>query len=277
MTLADYDPRIHYDHVTPAWTLFMGPDLHYGYFAKGVDDLEMATRELTRRLMSHGRILPDLDVLDVGCGTGSPACLLAAEHGCRVTGISTSEVGLAEARRKAQSRGLSAMVKFLYADGMANGLPDASFDRVWVMQASHFMPHKDRLFAESARVLRPSGRIVLCDIMLHAPLPMVEIVKHRGEFLLLNRVFGRAKMEPMESYRTWATASGLRVDVLEDVSAETFPTFERWRRNAHRHRETAQGLIGEPLWRDFVDACGVLERFWKDRVLGYGIVAAVKD
>lgn len=277
MPLQNYDPEVHYDRVTPAWTLLMGPDLHYGYFEEGVDDLQAATHALTRRMAQHGRLSADLDVLDVGCGTGGPACFLAQECRCRVHGISTSKVGVEEARRRAEARGLGDRMRFAYGDGMDNGLPDASFDRIWVLQASHFMRHKDRLFAESARVLRPGGRMVLGDIMLRAPMPMIEVVKHRDQFLLLHQVFGRAKMEPLESYRAWATDSGLRVDVLEDLSVETQPTFEHWRRNAREHRGRVVELVGETLWRQFLDACDVLESFWKHRKLGYGLIAAIKD
>ncbi|MGH7793403.1 MAG: SAM-dependent methyltransferase [Candidatus Binatia bacterium] len=275
--LQDLEPEVHYDRVTPAWTLLMGPDLHYGYFGDGAGDLQQATRALTRRMATHGGIVPDLDILDVGCGTGGPACFLADEFCCRVHGISTSEVGLREARRQAEARGLRNRTKFTYGDGMDNRLPDSSFDCVWVLQASHFMKHKDRLVAESARVLRPGGRIVLGDIMLRAPLPMTELIKYREQFLLLHRVFGRAKMESIESYRSWATDSGLRVTVLEDASTETLPTFDCWRHNAREHRSRVVDLVGESLWRQFLEACDVLESFWKSQKLGYGLFAAVKE
>ncbi len=108
------------------------------------------------------------------------------------------------------------------------------------------------------------------------PLPMVEIVRHREEFLLLHRVFGRAKMEPLETYRSLAEESGLRVDVLEDLSAQTLPTFDGWRLNAHAHRDRVIELVGETLWREFLSACDVLETFWKQGRFGYGMLAGVK-
>jgi 27-O-demethylrifamycin SV methyltransferase len=176
-----------------------------------------------------------------------------------------------------RSLGLSPGVSFLVRDGMDNGFPAGSFDCVWVMQASHFMFDKRRLVHECARVLRPGGRIALADIMLRAPLPMTEVVRRREEFLLLHRVFGRAKMEPLATYQSLAEQSGLQVTVHEDISRETLPTFSRWRENAMAHREDVIDLLGETLWREFLVACDVLEQFWKQGVLGYGILSGVRD
>ena len=98
------DPIDHYDRVSEAWNLLMGQDLHYGLFPHGDTFLESATLQLTQRMIETSQITSQstaAEVLDVGCGTGNPACFLAETHGCRVLGISTSIAGLAKARRYA--------------------------------------------------------------------------------------------------------------------------------------------------------------------------------
>lgn len=273
----EYDPELHYDRVMPAWKLLMGRNLHYGYFQAPQEGLDAATHNLTLQLAGHARLGAGLDVLDVGCGDGQNSCSLAEEFACRLTGISTGLQGVEAARRVSRARGLSQRVTFLHRDGMDNGFPDASFDRVWVMQSSHFMLDKRRLLDECVRVLRPGGRVALADIMLRSPLPMTEVIRHRDDFLLLHRVFGRAKMESLPAYHSLAQASGLRVDVLEDVSAETAPTFDCWRRNAMEHRGEVTRLVGETLWREFLAACDVLEGFWRQGLFGYGILSGVRE
>jgi cyclopropane fatty-acyl-phospholipid synthase-like methyltransferase len=273
MPLWESDPERYYDRVMPAWRLLMGNNLHYGYFESPHEDLDAATHNLTLRVANHARLDAGLDVLDVGCGDGQTSCFLAEHFGCRVIGISTGKKGVDKARRLSRARGLSRRVAFRLRDGMDNGFPDGSFDRVWVIQSSHFMLDKRRLLDECVRVLRPGGRLALGDIMLRAPLPMIEVVRHREEFLLLHRVFGRAKMESLQVYQSLAEESGLRVDVLEDVTAETFPTFDRWRRNAVACRDEVSKLVGETLWREFLVACDVLERFWTQGWFGYGVLA----
>jgi 27-O-demethylrifamycin SV methyltransferase len=275
-SIDEFNPEFHYDNVLPAWRLLMGRNLHYGFFQTANEELDDATHTMTLRMSKHARLRPGLDVLDVGCGDGQNSSALAELYGCRITGISTGADGVERARRLARDRGLTQRVKFEVRDGMDNQFPDQAFDCAWVLQSSHFMLDKRRLFQECVRVLRPGGRVVIGDIMLRSPLPMIEIVKRREEFLLLHQVFGRAKMEPLSVYRALAEEAGLQVDVVEDVSAETLPTFERWRRNAMTNKDDIVALVGEALWQKFRDSCDVLEDLWKQELFGYGIVAGTR-
>jgi 27-O-demethylrifamycin SV methyltransferase len=269
-----YDPPSHYDRVTAAWGLLLGDDLHYGFFDTGDEDLAQATRALTERMAAAARFEPDAEVLDVGCGTGGPACVLALDHAVRVTGITTSAVGVQAATAHAMALGVADRARFELADGTDNGLADDSFDRVWVLESSHLMPAREQLIAECARVLRPGGRLALCDIVLCRPLPFLEVRRLRKEFELLREVFGDAHMQPLERYAELATEHGLVVDEQTDLTAATRATFARWRDNANRHREEVVASIGEPDWARFVESCTVLDEFWTDGTLGYGLLAA---
>jgi 27-O-demethylrifamycin SV methyltransferase len=83
-------------------------------------------------------------------------------------------------------------------------------------------------------------------------------------------------MEPMAEYARLAERSGLVVEQQIDLTAATLPTFARWRANAERHRDQVTELMGEQSWREFKDSCDVLEGFWNDGTLGYGLIAAAK-
>src|ERR1035438_5412832 len=125
------NPSVVYDRVTEAWRLLLGEDLHYGYFEDASEPLGEATLRLTRRIANWADAGADMSILDVGCGIGNPARFLAKHHGCRVTGISPSAVGLGLATALTNASGLEQRVNFSVADGMANGLPDSAFDCVW--------------------------------------------------------------------------------------------------------------------------------------------------
>jgi 27-O-demethylrifamycin SV methyltransferase len=271
-----YAPGSHYDRVTAAWTLLLGEELHYGVFSDGDEELPAATAELTRLMIEASRLEPGLEVLDVGCGTGAPAARLAEEHGVLVTGITTSPVGVEAAAARAAAAGLDGRARFELRDGMDNGFPDESFDRVWALESSHLMRRRDRLVAECARVLRPGGRFALCDIVLRRELPFAEVRRLREPLALLREVFGDARMEPLETYAELAAANGLEVEEQTDLTAATRPTFEHWRRNAEQHRGEVRAALGDDELRRFVDAAGVLESFWDEGVLGYGLLAASK-
>lgn len=270
------DPASHYDRVTNAWNLLLGNELHYGVFPVGTETLAEATRNLTLRMVEAARIGSGARVLDVGCGTGTQACYLAADHGAVVTGITTSQVGVDASRARATALGLEMSTSFEQRDGTDNGFPDASFDRVWVLESSHLMPARDRLLAECARVLVPGGRLALCDIILRRPMPFSEVRRLREPLTVLRDVFGDARMEPLDEYRVFAENVGLGVDAQTDLTHETRPTFARWRENAMNNRDEVVTSLGEKDWQLFVDACDVLDGFWEDGTLGYGLLAASK-
>ena len=269
-------PDNHYDHITQAWRLLMGESFHYGYFESHDAPLEEATRALTQRMAALGDLRAEHRILDVGCGIGEPAMDLAERVRCQIHGISTSEVGIATARTRAAERGLGDQLSFDVRDGMANGFEDRSFDRVWVMESSHLMPDKASMIQESARVLRPAGRLVLCDIIMHRELGMKDVMRRAKAFDLLRVVFGRAKMSTLAAYQGWCSEAGLEMLGSEDISQQTAPTFANWKRNAQRHRDEVAALIGAGPLADFSQACDELERMWTERILGYGMLSAAK-
>jgi SAM-dependent methyltransferase len=112
---------------------------------------------LFARLAALGVGLPEQDVLDLGTGTGSLARGFA-RRGCRVVGVDPSEPLLAEARRLDAREGLS--VDYRVGRAEDTGLPAASFDVVGAGQCWHWFD-RGRAAAEVARLLRPSGTIVI--------------------------------------------------------------------------------------------------------------------
>lgn len=273
--MSGYEPAEHYDRVTAAWALLMGPDLHYGVFERADEPLLSATGRLTDLMVEHADLSPGLDVLDVGCGSGGPASRLAGEQGVRVLGITTSAVGVAAASARAQAAGLTA-ARFEVRDGTDNGLPDESFDRVWVMESSHLMPDRTALIEECARVLRPGGRMVLCDLVRRRDIPFLELRDRRAEFAVLRAGFGAARMDPLASYGELAERAGLQVAALRDLTAETRPTFRHWQANLDTHRDEVTALLGPDGARGFEDSLPILDRFWGDGTLGYGLMEASK-
>jgi cyclopropane fatty-acyl-phospholipid synthase-like methyltransferase len=273
--VSEYDPERHYDRVTSAWKLLMGAQFHYGVFDNDSDVLDVATEALTRRMIDAAALEPGLRVLDVGCGSGAPACGLAEEFGVEVVGITTSGVGVETARQTAQERGLTG-VSFEQRDGTDNGFPDESFDRAWILEASHLMRDKAALISECARVLRPGGRLVLCDLIRHRQIPFLEVRERRDDFAVLREAFGDAHMEPLSLYAELAESQGLRVERQDDLSAATLLTFDRWRANAEQHRDAVVGMIGEDGLAAFVRSCDILEGFWRDGTFGYGLICAVR-
>ncbi|WP_159930979.1 cyclopropane-fatty-acyl-phospholipid synthase family protein [Oceanicoccus sp. KOV_DT_Chl] len=274
--LALNDPTAHYNRVTRAWGFLLGENLHYGYFGPDGDTLTSATESLSNKMTELAQLQAGHRVLDVGCGTGNPACMMAQDYAASVIGISPSKICVEQARDRALSRTLTGQVEFIMGDGALMCFTEQSFDCVWIMESSHLIPDKQSLIKEACRVLKPGGRLVLCDIILHQTLALETVIQYRDEFLLLRDAFGRARMATMEFYNDQFACNKMSVLHSENISFQTQPTFSCWRENAYIHKDKVIKLIGEEGWNQFVESCDVLEKFWAEQILGYGIIAAIK-
>jgi ubiquinone/menaquinone biosynthesis C-methylase UbiE len=99
------------------------------------------------------------DVLEVAVGTGKN--LRHYPPGCRLTGVDLSPAMLALARRRATRLGLAA--EFRPMDAERLGFPAATFDTVVSTLSTCTFPDPVAALLEMARVLRPSGRILLLE------------------------------------------------------------------------------------------------------------------
>ena len=109
------------------------------------------------------------NVLDYGCGTGGTTVELL-EHGAQVTGFDVSATRLRDARHLIRERaGASADVTLIQSSAEDLPFPDGTFDAVLGKQILH---HLDLKIAtpEIARVLRPGGRAVFLEPLIHNPM-----------------------------------------------------------------------------------------------------------
>ena len=103
-------------------------------------------------------------VLEVGCGTGQHASLIA-ETGSSYTGIDISPAMIELARRQISQ------AEFVVGDVSHLPFTDASFNAVWAVAVLHHVPSREKreqALREMARVLQPGGRLYLFDWNLYA-------------------------------------------------------------------------------------------------------------
>lgn len=120
----------------------------------------------TRHLLSLCGPLPERPrVLDLGCGPGPSALLLAAEAGSRgaeVTAVDLNDGFLDELRTAAVARGLAGRVHAVKADMGALPYQDGSFDLVWAEGSAYNIGFATAL-ARWKRLLAPGGTLVLSE------------------------------------------------------------------------------------------------------------------
>ncbi len=101
---------------------------------------------------------PDMDVLEIGCGTGSTA-LAHAPFVKHILATDYSERMIEIAQGKAQAAGIDNVTFAVQsADGLA--VPDASLDAVMAHNLLHLLEDKERVMADVHRALKPGGVFV---------------------------------------------------------------------------------------------------------------------
>lgn len=101
-------------------------------------------------------------VLDVGTGQG----LLAAALARRGSGVLSVDVSLdthSVAAGLVRASGVADRVRYLLCDGSSLPFPDASFDRVAMMNVLHHLEHTRPVLTELTRVAMPGCQLVLSD------------------------------------------------------------------------------------------------------------------
>lgn len=128
--------------------------------ANGLADRRRLKSVIAERLS----LSPGGQVLDVGCGTGDDARILASlvgPHG-QVTGIDASKTMIEVAQERSSASALP--VQFAVGDVFSLDFSDSAFD---ACRCETVLMHLDgepaRAIAEMVRVTRPGGRVVLSE------------------------------------------------------------------------------------------------------------------
>ena len=142
-----------------------GEHVHLGYYGNPPRrrDFRRAKEDFVHELVRWSgldQLPPGSRVLDVGCGIGGSARILARDYGLDVLGISISPGQIRRAQELTPA-GLSC--RFAVMDALDLELPDAGFDAVWSVEAGPHMPDKQRYADELLRVLKPGGRLAVAD------------------------------------------------------------------------------------------------------------------
>jgi len=116
--------------------------------------------EVGQRLVRRVGIGAGEDVLDVACGTGNVA-IRAAQAGGRVVGVDLTPELLPTGRQLAEQAGVR--IEWIEGDAEALPLGDESFDVVLSTFGVMFAPRHEVAASELVRVLRPGGRLGLCN------------------------------------------------------------------------------------------------------------------
>jgi MPBQ/MSBQ methyltransferase len=142
-----------------------GEHVHLGHYGSppSARDFRQAKEAFVHELVRWSGLdqLPrGSTVLDVGCGIGGSARILARDYGLDVLGISISP---GQIQRAQELTPADLSCRFAVMDALDLQLANDSFDAVWSVEAGPHMPDKQRYADELLRVLKPNGLLAVAD------------------------------------------------------------------------------------------------------------------
>ncbi|HIG81247.1 MAG TPA: metalloregulator ArsR/SmtB family transcription factor [Verrucomicrobiales bacterium] len=159
------------------------------------------------------RLLPRLDIADLGSGEGLQAELLA-RNARRVICVDNSKRIVDFGQRKAKKNGLKNL-EFRHGDIENPPLRAKSVDVALLSQALHHAEHPKTAIAAAHRILRPGGRILILDLLEH-------------NFEQARELYGDRWLGfPQNKLHEWLKAAKFRqIEITEVAREEEPPHFQ---------------------------------------------------
>ncbi|MBN1316589.1 MAG: methyltransferase domain-containing protein [Anaerolineales bacterium] len=182
-----------------------------GLLADAVPGIHMGGAAATAKLLEMCRIDTATRVLDVGCGAGQTACLIAQRYGAQVEGIDISDVMVAKAQQRADRLGVADKAAFRVASAYDLPFEENSFDVILMESVLVPLPGvKIEALEEMSRVLRPGGLIGANEAVIDRQTPpdVIDIFsQHPATYTLftgqtLRQLFEEANLENIQLVET---------------------------------------------------------------------------
>ncbi|MGH8877491.1 MAG: class I SAM-dependent methyltransferase [Stackebrandtia sp.] len=216
-------------------TIFSGGFINYGYWPSEIDDSRPLTVDertasqanLYREVAARLDAKPDSRLLEIGCGTGAGAALIAREHGpAALLGLDLS----AEQLFRAASDPGTGSPSYLRGSAIALPVADGSLDAVYCVEAAqHFDDHRG-FAVEARRVLRPGGRFVVAGFF--APTGKTD---PRLAELLETVGNGIDIVAPIEGFTGRMRDAGFAEVTVESIGSRVWEGLDAWIAQTEHH------------------------------------------
>ncbi|MGA8477038.1 MAG: methyltransferase domain-containing protein [Chthoniobacterales bacterium] len=208
----------HYDELDPFYRDIWGQHVHHGLWLNGNETSEEAVRKLVELVAQKAELRRDERVIDIGCGYGASARLLAENYGAAVTAITMSAVQYAFAQGTAPGPELTYILGNWYSLEFASD----SFDLAIAIESGEHMPDKVEFARRAYRVLRPGGRFVLC-----AWLSADRVSKWQTDFLMRPICVGGRipNLATGQEYIDAVTKAGFQAAGSQDLTGQVKRTW----------------------------------------------------
>lgn len=148
--------------------------IHRAVWGPGVETRVQAMAYVDRLVLERLELLTSPPsqmpphLVDLGSGVCASLCRMAKKVPMTGTGITISPAQVALAEKRIQTEGLSARVRCVEGDFCALPADLAPADLAFAIESFVHAPDGAAFFAESAKLVRPGGYLIVCDDFLTA-------------------------------------------------------------------------------------------------------------
>jgi phosphoethanolamine N-methyltransferase len=207
-----------------------------------------------RSILGLVALEPSTNVLDVGCGLGGAAFLMAQAFGVRVHGIDLSRNMLAIAQVRLEQASLAHAVMLEHAD-ILRYVPAIEYDLVHSRDVFLHIHDKAGLFAAIMGCLRPGGQLLFSDYLCRAGARSADFaayIQSRGYDL-----------RSLDQYRALLGQAGFVVLLAQDRTAEFVDILEQeLERLSSCQIEPADRVALAQSWQDKLRRARAGEQRW---------------
>ena len=125
----------------------------------------------TRQLIKTLGVRADSRVIDIACGKGTTAILLAEKFGCEVVGIDLCPELIDEAIHLTKKKALSGKVTYRVADALNLPFNEGEFDIAISQAMLVLVDDKVKAIQEANRVIKPNGSAAWLELSWKKPVP----------------------------------------------------------------------------------------------------------
>ncbi|MBT6777226.1 methyltransferase domain-containing protein [bacterium] len=248
-------------------------NLGYHFTTKSLPDSVVKTQEnmvdiVTKTFKKNG------NWLDVGCGTGAPACYLAKlNNNISITGINIVESQIIKARNLAKIKNLNKRASFSLCDAQNISSLDKKFKNVYAIESAFHFENKQMFVTSAYDSLESNGKVAIADIIIKPELLSffdfykVSIAKH-----------GLATKE-FYTIKKWEKSlkrAGFRDIECEDITINVSSVLPKWI-NLIRTNEKYLLNLYPKLFLDMLCKCLQFSASKKEQSpFGYVVMRATK-
>lgn len=225
-------------------------NLHFGLWTSEEDESpnRVAAERMTSLHIDKLGARHGWRVLDMGRRVGTSAFRLAEASHADIVSVSPCAEQVRRANLRAEALFVDEQVRFVHGDPHAMPFCADTFDGAWAVETLPHLGDRVSLLRELARVVKPSGVVVVSDFVQRRPVSQ----RLLDELRSILTTYDIDELPTFAGYPKLLAAAGLQVVELVDLSAETRKTVPRMQAGARQHYDALVAAHGERA-RQYLD------------------------